>query len=410
MIFFAESKIAFASERDAQDCVVNHQYQKALEIYNELLSLNLNSSSNSTLLYGLACTLRSLGQFPLSICYFQRAIDIDPNNISIKIEKARTQLLNGDLIPGFAGYELRREHPETIEKEKPFTQETEWDGQVSLNNKTILAFGEKGFEDTCQFVRFLPMLKQYKNVRVIAAVQPPLKGIISLCPYIDEVITLKDNAPEHDYYVPLMSLPAKLGTRIGSIPLSNIPYLFADTNLTSEWKARLSDDKNVKIGLCSRGNNFYFDNPYHGNIPTNRSFALALLIRALSDIQGISLYCLQQVTDDDRITNDIREKIIIFDDRFDKTNGAFMDTAAVINDLDVVVTIDTVTAHLAGGLGKPTFILLSKNADWRHLTERDDSPWYAHATLIRQDEHDNWDSALVKLPGHVTRFIQNKQQ
>lgn len=316
--YLKQLKITAAEEFTSQ-----HRYEQAKEVYKELLHFMPN---NPKILYNYARTLRSLNELQSAIFYFQLSSEQDPDNKGTKIELAKTQLLNGEFVPGFQGYELRRKHLKIIKKEQLWTQKDLWDGTSSLENKKILTFAEEGLGDTFQFVRYLKMLKQFKNIYI--------------------------------------------------------------------------------IGICGQGDNVYFDNPYYGNIPTNRSIPIASIIQSLSKIPNITLYCLQQLTNQEKQSDLITDNIQLFDDTFDKDFGAFMDTAAVMKNLDVVVSVDASMAHLAGGLNVQTFILLPKEADWRWMKDRDDTPWYEKTTLIRQETYESWESVLTILNDYIQKLVQ----
>lgn len=381
-----------------------NQYEDALEIYEALLR---SLPNNGTLLHNYAYTLRALGRLSEAIFFYEQAAIEGNNNEMSLFAKALAELTNGNFKDGFVGYELRRKHLKTV-AERLYTQKPQWNGKDSLIGKKVLVFAEQGLGDTFQFIRYAKVLKK-SGAYVIVAVQDRLKNIIQLCPYIDEIIKLKDTAPEHDCYVPLMSLPKIFGTTVGSIPCSETAYLYAHPNLVSKWQKQLSSNKNMKIGICFHGSGQMI-NPLGGIITSNRSITITHLVEALASIEGVTLYSLQQFVGLDQLTKEVQEKIVVFDENFDKTEGAFMDTAAVIQNLDLVISVDTSVAHLAGGLHVPTFILLPKLADWRWMINRNDSPWYETVTLFRQTEYNNWESVIERLREAVTTLAKKKYE
>jgi|GEM_PF-2183792 len=395
-------KVKILSERAA---ILNakHQYEEACTLYETLLK---SLPNNSMILHNYAYTLRALGRLPEAIFFYEKAAIESKNSETTLFAKALTELANGNLKDGFAGYELRRKHLKTV-AERLFTHTPQWNGKDSLIGKIILVFGEQGLGDTFQFVRYAYALKKC-GAYVIVAVQDRLKDIIKLCPYIDEVIGLKDTAPDHDFHAPLMSLPSIFGTTVGSIPCGERAYLYADEELVSYWKEQLAKNENIKIGICFQGSGQLM-NPFGGTITSRRSIPVSLLVESLAAIPGVTLYCLQQLVGLEELTDEMRQRIVVFDEDFDKKHGAFMDTAAVMNNLDLVITVDTSIAHLAGGLQIRTFILLPKVADWRWMVARNDSPWYETVTLFRQSEYNNWESVIEQLMHAVTAFVKEKR-
>lgn len=378
------------------------RYQEALTMYKTLL---ISLPNNPTILHNYAYTLRALEQLPEAISFYEQAAAENKNSEATLFAKALAELAQGNLKSGFKGYELRRKQLKTA-SERLYTQKELWNGVDSLIGKKILVFAEQGLGDTFQFIRYANTLKRC-GAYVIVAVQERLQHIIGLCPYIDEVIPLKSNPPDHDYYAPLMSLPSIFETTIGTIPCSDKAYLYASKALTFAWKEKLEQDKSIRIGICFQSGGQLM-NPFGNVIPSNRSIPASILIKSLTNIDGITLYCLQHHVGLDQLTEEMRKKIIVFEEHFDKKHGAFMDTAAVMQHLDLVISVDTSVAHLAGGLHIPTFILLPKLADWRWMTARSDSPWYETVTLFRQSEYNNWGSVIKELVNAVSLFIQTK--
>ena len=217
-----------------------------------------------------------------------------------------------------------------------------------------------------------------------------LKKLLSLCPYIDSVTTDR-TIINPDYAIPMLSLPYLFDTELETI-LSEIPYLYADANLITYWKEKLKTDTNFKVGLCWNGSGTEKDVPVE-------------LFAHFSKIPGISLYSLQKNGSKD--LNKLQNNPIIdFGPELDEEHGGFMDTAAIMKSLDLVITIDTSIAHLAGGLGTPVWTLLPYSADWRWFRDRDDSPWYPTMRLFRQAKQDEWGSVIQDIVKALSAIIQ----
>jgi hypothetical protein len=229
---------------------------------------------------------------------------------------------------------------------------------------------------------------------------------MKLCPYIDSVISTEDPLPAFDVQAPLMSLPHILKTKIETIPLE-IPYIFADENLTEYWKEKLSQDKNFKVGVCWQGNSNY-------STPLLRATVALKSIEAqqfapLCTVPGVSLYSLQKTTGTDQLENLPKHmKLITFDDTFDQAHGRFMDTAAVMKNLDLIITVDTSISHLSSAMGIPTWVMIPNPPDWRWMINRNDTPWYPDMRLFRQPTPGDWDSVLKTITQELQKKVADK--
>ena len=364
---------------------------EAIEIYERILKQN---PTMTDVLNNFGFVLARSGRIGEAIELYTRALrknDCALTHLNLGI----AYLTYGDLEQGFREYEWR--WAAFDEPHDTFPQPT-WNG-CDLKGKRIYVHAEQGFGDTFQFMRYLLLLKKM-GAYVIFNTQAPLKTLLRLCPYIDILITYDDPLPDFDYYAPLMSLPALFNTRLDTVP-APIPYLYAHEQLVQEWKQRLAHDKNYKIGICWQGNATY-QNPLVQNIVTAKSCKLEYF-RMLASIPGVTLYSLQKIHGMDQI-NDIAEKsfVHLFDSTFDERDGRFMDTAAVIKNLSLVITIDTSVGHLAAALGIPTWILLPEPADWRWMRSRTDTPWYPNVRLFRQQTPGDWSAVMHAVAAALT--------
>ncbi|MDR3551182.1 MAG: tetratricopeptide repeat-containing glycosyltransferase family protein [Candidatus Babeliales bacterium] len=364
----------------------NHDTQNALKTFNTIFTI---SPDIAAVHHNIAFTLaEQTGDFDTAIEHYKKALAINPDHTEAQFCFALSLLAAGDLIQGFKYYESRWKRNEHAPRSFQYPLEHQWDGQQSLEGKRIVINVEQGLGDTLQFIRYAQLLKA-QGATVIAETQKPLAQILSLCPYLDEIVPVGKPLPQFDFQIPMINLPIAFKTTVQTIP-ANVPYLRADPRLVVEWRQNLCADRNFKIGICWRGDGA------HG---TSKFMPLNYFAR-LAQMPGVSVYSLQK--DDplssQKTTDQAHDtKIIQCNADFDNQNGRFMDTAAMMKNLDLVITVDTSIAHLAGGLGVPTWLVTPFPAEWRWLTERTDSPWYPTMRLFRQKEHGNWDSVFFEL-------------
>lgn len=377
-----------------------NRLDESLAIYQYLNDLIPN---NPSIIYNIAFTLKKLGLLAESLPYYNKVLELNPNHSEAIFSRGLAYLVVGDFEKGWHGYEWRYSRPSQgslRDYNKP-----RWDGS-DLQGKTILIHAEQGLGDTFQFIRYAQLVKE-KNGIIIAAVQKPLVSIMKNCKGIDQVISLEETPPHFDVHSPIMSLPYVLKTRIDTIP-NEIPYLFAEEKLVAQWKEKLSADKNFKIGVCWQGNDNYATPLLRATVAQKSVHPKQL--QPICTIPGISVYSLQKTTGIDQL-KDLPEnmKIITFEGDFDQTNGRFMDTAAVIKNLDLVITVDTSVSHIASGLGTPTWVMLPNPADWRWMMDRTDSPWYPKVLrLFKQPTPGDWESMIKEVAQELEKHIAKK--
>jgi hypothetical protein len=262
-----------------------------------------------------------------------------------------------------------------------------WDGSP-LDGRTILIHAEQGLGDTLQFIRYVPLVQQ-RGGRVIMMCQPPLMRLLAHCPGIERLIPHGETPPEIDLHVPLLSLPKLLGTTVESVPADG-PYLDADSDLVEIWRHRLAAYPGFKIGIAWQGNPKF-------RLDRIRSIPLAQFA-PLADVPGVHLLSLQKGAGGEQLAAPERRfPVTDLGCQLDETTGAFMDTAAVMKNLDLVITSDTSIAHLAGALGVPVWVALNDVPDWRWLLNRDDSPWYPPMRLFRQRRTGHWEDVFDRI-------------
>lgn len=313
---------------------------------------------------------------------FQEALAIKPDDQDVQWAWGWSLLSQGDWERGLALYERRWSRPGRSRKPRNLAMPL-WLGDADLRGKRILLHAEQGLGDTLHFCRYATVL-HHQGASVTLAVQTPL---MSLMQSMDGVHRLIDEANiEHeqaDWHCPLLSLPLALKTRSESVP-ANTPYLSAKPNLIRNVKARLGARTGLRVGLAWSGNALHAQD-------SARSMPLDLLLTALPSEAGIQYVVLQKdVRDHDRKTLANNPHIFHWEDAVQH----FDDTAALATEMDLVVSVDTSVAHLAGALGRPALILLAKMCDWRWLAAGDHTPWYPQARLLRQTSVGDWTPVL----------------
>ena len=368
----------------ANTCNLNNDTEIALQIYQAMSDIGIKSFS---IHYNIAYTLKKLGRYNEAIAILKKIIEQSPDNPSAHFTLATSLLTLGNYKDGWQEYEWRWKQGAL--KPRIFAKPL-WDGTF-LAGKTLLLHAEQGLGDTFQFIRFAKRAKELGG-HVIAAVQPPLVQLLSLCPYLDSVISLYTKPlPRFDFHAPLLSLPRILQIDENRM-MGQSAYLYADKNLEISWRERL-DKKSFNIGICWQGNPNYSTHMLRAAV-ASKSLNPAFFAQ-IAHLPGIKLYSLQKMhATNIEITAPLNFTIESFDSTFDQEHGRFMDTAAVMKNLDLIITVDTSIAHLAGGLAVPVWVMLPKAADWRWLIDRQSTPWYKSMRLFRQQVAGNWDLVI----------------
>ena len=301
---------------------------------------------------------------------YRRVTELDPGNAKAAWQLAHIALLTGDFAAGWAAREARWNMPD-FSTEYPKFSEPKWLGEEPIDGKTILVHVDEGLGDTLQFARYLPLMAD-RGARVVLVAQDALCPLLSGVRGVSECVPFSLRAyPSFDMHCPIMSLPLAFGTTLETIPPANyLPPLPAER--IAQWENRLGARDRLRVGLVWSGN------PKQGN-DRNRSMPLARLAPLL-DLDATFVSLQKDLRPDDAT---LLAKSNIVDLTADLTD--FVETAALISCLDVVITVCTSVAHLAATLGRPTWVMLPYLPDWRWLLDRDDSPWYPAVRLFRQD-------------------------
>ena len=281
-----------------------------------------------------------------------------------------------------------------------FPREALWDGS-DLAGKTLLVWAEQGLGDQIQFVRYIPMLAGSK-AEVVLQCDRPLVRLFNQVPGASQIVPSRERWPAFDFHCPILSLARVMGTRMESIP-ADVPYLRAEPGLARPWRDRLSHLTGIRVGLVWAGSRLS-NMPILESFDQRRSLALRAFL-PLWDVPNVAFISLQKGTPAQEVQALTPEYPLV--DFTDDLND-FADTAALVENLDLVICVDTSVAHLAGAMGKPVWILCRLGGDWRWLLDRTDSPWYPSARLFRQRGHMDWDPVILDLQVALEEFASRK--
>ncbi len=336
--------------------------------------------------------LRRLDRPAEALADFTAAMTSAPEFAEARFEAAMTYLTLGDFDAGWNEYEWRWKTGAFARQRRSLPAPL-WLGNEPVAGKTILLHAEQGFGDTIQFIRYAPLLAG-RGATVICEVQPELRPLLSGIAGA-AIIAAGEPLPAFDLHCPLLSLPLACRTQLATIP-ADVPYLAAPAERLAYWRERLPPD-GPRVGFVWSGS------PSHKN-DANRSIPLTRLA-SLFDNPPVRCFSLQtELRGADReVLRGLPNLVHLGDELRD-----FGDTAAATALLDVVVTVDTAVAHLAGALGKPTVILLPYAADFRWLRDRSDTPWYPTANLIRQPAFGDWDSVVARLRNELRQVSESR--
>ena len=330
--------------------------------------------------YNLGNALSVAGRLDEALAAYRQAAALAPDHAESRYNGALALLLKGDWRQGWEDYEYRWRRPGAAPRRFEAPQ---WDGAPPAGRTLLLLHAEQGLGDTIQFARFAASC----GGPVVLEVQPPLVALLQGLAGTERVVAAGAALPPFDSHLPLMSVPRVLG--LGPDRVAAAPYLTADPERVSAWRRRLGDH-GFKIGIVWQGNP---DSP----VEKGRSIPLACFA-PLARVAGTRLISLQKNHGCEQLSSlPAGMAVETLGDDFDAGPGAFLDTAAVMQGLDLVVTSDTAAAHLAGALGRPVWIVLKRVPDWRWLMDRDDSPWYPTARLFRQRVDGDWGEPFARI-------------
>ena len=349
--------------------------------------------------YNRGNALHAQKRFAEALVAYERAIVLRPDFADAHFNESLCRLVTGDFERGWQKYEWRWQTTQLGSNKRIFAQPL-WTGSDDIAGKTILLHAEQGMGDTIQFARYVPLVAARAG-RVILEVPPPLHALMRSLPGGAEVVAMGEGLPDFDTHCPLLSLPRAFGTTLETIPAA-MPYLGASEGMIAAWRDRLGKHERPRVGLVWAGNPRK-ELPGAHRIDRQRSMAFDQLA-PLFEIAGCDFYSLQK--GDEAVAqlrnSTLRDRVVDFtDDLHD-----FSDTAALIENLDLVIAVDTSVAHLAGALGKPFWLLNRDGTCWRWLLDRDDSPWYPTVRQFRQDDSRAWDGVIARIKAALADYIR----
>ncbi|AMN43366.1 tetratricopeptide repeat protein [Rhodoplanes sp. Z2-YC6860] len=347
--------------------------QQALDNFERVLALE---PRNVKALYNRANILHELRRFDESLATFQQTLALAPNYAEAQLNEALTRLLLGDFERGWRQYEWRWKAESQRHQRRDFAQPL-WLGGEALAGKTILVHAEQGFGDAFQFVRYLPRLAAL-GAEVILEVKPGLRAILSGMNGVARVVEQGEPHPHFDVHCPIMSLPLAFRTTLDTIP-ADVPYLKAPPDRLQKW-SHLSSRQGFRVALAWAGSATHKQDQL-------RSIPLKELVPLIAGADGVEWLSVQRElrAGDAELLNELPKVRSLGGELED-----FADTAAVLSQADLVITVDTAVAHLAGALGRPVWLLVQYSPDFRWLLDREDSPWYPTLRIFRQDQLRDW--------------------
>lgn len=371
----ALNNLGFALQEQDQLDEAIATYQRALALHNDYPEA-LNNLGNA---------LRMAGRLDEATDVLRRALELRPGFPDALWNLSLVLLLKDHTAEGWQAYEARRQLPRRfILHDFP---QPEWEGG-DIAGKRLLIHAEQGFGDIIQMARYLPLLAE-RGATVLLECQSELKRLMEGVSGVTQVIPRGDLLPAFDLHCPLMSLPGRFHTTTATIPAS-VPYIHVDRTLVEHWRQKLSQVEGLKVGLIWAGR----------PTPRNRSIPPELLA-PLANVPGVRFFSLQPPQVESPAVKLPPLDVIDLSPEL----SDFVDTAAALQNLDLLITIDTAGAHLAGALGRPTWVLLQFAADWRWFAERSDSPWYPTLRLFRQPKPGDWETPIARVANELRAAV-----
>jgi hypothetical protein len=329
--------------------------------------------------------LQALDRTEEALAAYQRVTSLQPDAAQAHLNAGHAHLLLGEFERGWGLYEWRKRLPSPLGNR--YSGKRPWLGAPGIAGRSLLLHWEQGLGDTIQFSRYAKLAKA-RGARVILMVQRNLARLMGTLDPDIEVCTAAPPPNDVDYHCPLMSLPLAFGTRLDGIP-ATIPYLFAEPVRVARWRGRIRGSE-FKIGINWQGNP-------QSPADRGRSFPLEWF-RDIAQLPQVRLISLQVGPGAEQLrTPPPGMSVESLGDDFDAGPDAFLDSAAAMQSLDLIITSDTALAHLAGALGCPTWLVLQHAADWRWLRERADCPWYPGMRLFRQTRRGHWQEPFAAI-------------
>jgi hypothetical protein len=344
----------------------------------------------------LSVLLRELRRVPEAEKHARAALAFDPDFPAARLNLALALLLAGQWTEAWPAFEARWLTDDLADQRQDFAQKL-WTGEP-IAGHVILLHAEQGLGDTLQFCRYAPLAAAL-GARVVLEVQPSLLRLLQRLEGVEQVVAQGDPLPDFDWHCPLMSLPLAFGTTPETVP-APLPYLAADPALAAAWRERIAPLPGVRVGLVWAGSSRAWM-PHAVGVDRRRSMRLADMA-PLGDVEGCSFVSLQlgppaaqlRTPPEGLVVHDVADGL-----------ADFAETAALVDNLDLVITVDTAVAHLAGALGRPVWLLNRFDTCWRWLLDRDDSPWYRSLRQFRQPAACDWASPMKRVQAALAAFV-----
>lgn len=367
-------------------------FEQALSLLQENLTVDPNHI-DTLLIKAKACS--NMGQIADAILTIDRILQIDPQNALANRSKGLQLLKSGNFEEGWKYYEWRLQ---SLQKKPSHSKNAaRWNGE-DINGKSIFLSAEQGLGDQIQFVRYAHALEQ-RGAKVIVECAKNLIPLLKSCPGVADAVERGSPPPDTDFHCPIISVAGVLEEKLSSP--HHTPYLFAEGGLVEVWAKRLQKLDGFRVGINWQGNTDYQGDQW-------RSFPLAQFTK-IAKLDHVQLVSLQKGEPGVSQIPDFLKKHELTDiEAMTENQSNLSDAAAVIMNLDLVVTSCTAMAHLAGSLGVPTWVVLGRAPDWRWLTDRNDTPWYPNTRLFRQQTLGNWDEVFYQVRDAMKLEIQQK--
>jgi tetratricopeptide (TPR) repeat protein len=382
---YANRAIALQDLQRTEDALAS--CDRALELQPNLVLAHVNRGG----------ALHDLLRHEEALASYAQASDLQPDSARAAFNAGLIHLQLGRYESGWKLFERRSRPVGPLGRGAP--PRPYWRGRESLEGKTLLAYWEQGLGDTIQFCRYARIV-QDRGARVVLLVPSALRALLQgLNPGVQVVADIRE-LPAFDLQCSMLSLPLACGTTVESIPAA-VPYLSAEPERVARWRGRLGTE-GFKIGICWQGNP-------NKNVDAGRSFPLRLL-RPLSLLPTVRLISLQKGPGAGQLSSLPPDMgVQTLGAHFDSGPDAFLDSAAVMANLDLIISCDTSIAHLSGALARPTWVALKRAPDWRWMLDRDDSPWYPTFRLFRQSRAGDWDLVFSRMREELGRLVSDQE-
>lgn len=353
--------------------------QDSIEIYAKLLA---TSPQNITLLTNLAFAQKKQGDYALAIENYKKVIAVQPNNSKARMSLGYAYLTIGDFETGFKELAASNatDNPRLLRSKE------------HINGKTIFIPAQWCMEDLIQFIRYAQLIKDHGG-KVHVQVNAPLLPLLKNCPFIDKIIAEGQPSGPFDYYISLSSLPALFNTTAQNVP-NGIPYIQIPEEIKQVWHLKLRNNNSIRIGI------YYHEPEIIHNLAENKNIPLQAFA-PFAQLQDINLYSLQPIPLDQ--LKDLPNELILstFGSGFNFSPSSLVHIAAILENLDLIITRDSMIAHIAGAFGRPVFVALPYHADWRWMLEKRENPWYPSMRLFRQKSPGDWSTVIEDM---ITTF------